>query len=70
MPAGWVWDESLYAGSSSYYDRGRVPYPQGLHDAFAAVTDLRGSPRRPCWWPGNRDALPRADIAACAATIR
>lgn len=45
MPEGWVWDETLFAGSSEYYERGRIPYPPGLHDAFAAVADLRGSPR-------------------------
>ncbi len=45
MPEGWVWDESLFAGSSAFYDRGRIPYPPGLRDAFAAVADLRGSPR-------------------------
>ncbi|MGH3300474.1 MAG: class I SAM-dependent methyltransferase [Streptosporangiaceae bacterium] len=45
MPEGWVWDESLFAGSSAIYDRGRIPYPPGLRDAFAAVADLRGSPR-------------------------
>jgi ubiquinone/menaquinone biosynthesis C-methylase UbiE len=45
MPEGWVWDESLFLGSSAYYEGGRIPYPPGLHDAFAAVADLRGSPR-------------------------
>jgi SAM-dependent methyltransferase len=45
MPEGWVWDESLFAGSSAFYDRGRIPYPAGLRDAFAAAADLRGSPR-------------------------
>lgn len=45
MPEGWAWDETLFAGSSEYYDRGRIPYPPGLHDAFAAAADLRGSPR-------------------------
>jgi SAM-dependent methyltransferase len=45
MPEGWVWDESLFAGSSAFYDRGRIPYPPGLRDAFADVADLRGSPR-------------------------
>jgi SAM-dependent methyltransferase len=45
MPEGWVWDETLFAGSSEYYDRGRIPYPPGLCDAFAAVADLAGSPR-------------------------
>jgi len=32
-------------GTASYYDRGRLPYPPGLHDAFAAVAELSGSPR-------------------------
>lgn len=45
MPEGWVWDESLFAGSAAFYDRGRIPYPPGLHDAFASVADLRGAPR-------------------------
>lgn len=45
MPEGWAWDESLFAGSSVFYDRGRIPYPVGLRDAFADVADLRGSPR-------------------------
>ncbi len=45
MPEGWVWDESLFAGSSAFYERGRIPYPPGLREAFAAVADLRGSPR-------------------------
>jgi SAM-dependent methyltransferase len=45
VPEGWVWDESLFAGSSPFYDRGRIPYPAGLRDAFAAAADLHGSPR-------------------------
>jgi SAM-dependent methyltransferase len=45
MPKGWVWDETLFAGSAAFYDRGRVPYPPGLRDAFAATADLHGSPR-------------------------
>ncbi len=45
MPDGWVWDESLFAGSAAFYSRGRIPYPQGLRDAFAAMADLRGAPR-------------------------
>jgi SAM-dependent methyltransferase len=45
MPEGWAWDESLFAGSSVFYDRGRIPYPPRLRDAFAEVADLRGSPR-------------------------
>ncbi len=45
MPEGWAWDDSLFAGSSLFYDRGRIPYPPGLRDAFADMADLRGSPR-------------------------
>jgi SAM-dependent methyltransferase len=45
MPEGWVWDETLFAGSAPYYDRGRVGYPPGLRDAFAAIADVQGSPR-------------------------
>jgi SAM-dependent methyltransferase len=45
MPEGWEWDESLFAGSSAFYDRGRIPYPPGLHDAFADAANLHGSPR-------------------------
>lgn len=45
MPEGWAWDESLFAGSSVFYDRGRIPYPAGLRDAFADAAELHGSPR-------------------------
>lgn len=45
MPEGWSWDSTLFAGSSAFYDRGRIPYPPGLRDAFAAMADLRRSPR-------------------------
>lgn len=45
MPEGWAWDESLFGGSAPFYERGRIPYPPGLHDAFADVADLDGRPR-------------------------
>lgn len=45
MPEGWVWDETLFAGSAEFYDRGRIPYPAGLAEAFAGLADLHGSPR-------------------------
>lgn len=45
MPEGWEWDESLFRGAAPYYVRGRLPYPAGLHDAFAAGAELDGSPR-------------------------
>lgn len=40
-----MWDESLFAGSSEFYDRGRLPYPPALAGAFAELADLDGSPR-------------------------
>ena len=45
MPEGWEWDETLFEGSAPYYAQGRLPYPSGLHDAFAGALDLSGSPR-------------------------
>ena len=45
MPDGWRWDETLFAGSAAFYERGRLPYPPGLHDAFAGVAELDGRPR-------------------------
>ncbi len=45
MPQGWQWDETLFRGSAAYYARGRLPYPAGLHDAFAAAARLDGAPR-------------------------
>jgi SAM-dependent methyltransferase len=37
MPAGWEWDESLFAGAAGHYDRGRLPYAPGLPGAVAAL---------------------------------
>jgi SAM-dependent methyltransferase len=45
LPEGWEWDETLFEGAAAYYRQGRVPYPSGLHDAFAGALDLSGSPR-------------------------
>lgn len=44
MPVGWEWDETLFAGSAPYYERGRVPYAPGLAGALAEMlgTDGRG----------------------------
>jgi SAM-dependent methyltransferase len=41
---GWEWDPSLYAGSATYYARGRLPYPRELADAIreALQLDSRG----------------------------
>src|SRR6478736_560014 len=45
MPAGWEWDETLYAGSAEYYERGRLPYPADLADRLASALVLDGSGR-------------------------
>ena len=45
MPAGWEWDETLYAGSAEYYERGRLPYPADLADRLASALGLDGSGR-------------------------
>jgi len=45
MPRGWQWDPTLFGGSARHYRRGRLPYPPGLHDAFAGAADLSGAPR-------------------------
>ena len=45
MPEGWEWDETLYAGSAQYYERGRLPYPADLADRLASALGLDGSGR-------------------------
>ena len=42
---GWQWDPSLYAGSASYYVRGRVAYPRALIDAVVDELRLDGTGR-------------------------
>jgi SAM-dependent methyltransferase len=37
---GWRWDETLFRGTAPYYLQGRIPYPDGLHDAFAGAAFL------------------------------
>jgi SAM-dependent methyltransferase len=44
-PSGWEWDETLYAGSAEYYERGRLPYPAGLDEVAAAALGLDGTGR-------------------------
>jgi SAM-dependent methyltransferase len=41
----WRWDPSLYAGSASYYARGRVPYPAELIDCLVGELALDGRGR-------------------------
>lgn len=45
MTADWHWDETLFAGSAPYYERGRLPYAPGLAEALAAVLRLDGGGR-------------------------
>jgi len=40
MTADWSWDETLFAGSAPYYERGRLPYAAGLAEALAAALGL------------------------------
>ena len=42
MADGWVWDETLYAGSAPYYAAGRLPYPRELGERIAAEADVGG----------------------------
>jgi SAM-dependent methyltransferase len=43
--SGWVWDESLYSGSASYYARGRLPYPPEIGDVLRETLHLDGPGR-------------------------
>ncbi|WP_419993020.1 class I SAM-dependent methyltransferase [Streptomyces boninensis] len=44
MIEGWEWDETLFAGTAAYYERGRLPYAPGLAEAIAGALrpDRRG----------------------------
>jgi SAM-dependent methyltransferase len=44
-PAGWEWDQSLYAGAAQYYLAGRMPYPAELGDVLAGALGLDGTGR-------------------------
>src|SRR5260221_1616375 len=41
----WEWDETLYAGTAAYYDRGRLPNAPGLAEAFEKALGLDGRGR-------------------------
>jgi SAM-dependent methyltransferase len=43
VASGWTWDETLFAGTAPYYERGRLPYAPGLADAFARALNLARS---------------------------
>ena len=42
---GWEWDPTLYAGSATYYVRGRVTYPPALVSTLRDELDLDGTGR-------------------------
>lgn len=45
MTHGWVWDETLFAGTAAHYARGRSPYAPGLVTLLADVLGLDGTGR-------------------------
>ncbi|MFJ5226386.1 class I SAM-dependent methyltransferase [Streptomyces sp. NPDC088400] len=45
MVKGWEWDDTLFLGSASYYQRGRLPYAPGLPDVLAENLMLDGRGR-------------------------
>lgn len=45
MIAGWAWDDTLFAGTAAYYERGRLPYALGLADVLADALKLDGHGR-------------------------
>ncbi|MCX5315801.1 class I SAM-dependent methyltransferase [Streptomyces sp. NBC_00154] len=45
MAADWEWDDTLFSGTASYYQRGRLPYAPGLTNVLAKVLKLDGRGR-------------------------
>jgi SAM-dependent methyltransferase len=41
----WEWDETLFAGSATYYEQGRLPNAPGLAEAFEKALELDGRGR-------------------------
>ena len=41
----WRWDPTLFEGAAPYYERGRLPYPERLAEAFQRALELDGSGR-------------------------
>jgi hypothetical protein len=39
MPDGWQWDQTLFRGSATYYERGRLPYAAGFADVVAEALE-------------------------------
>ena len=55
----WTWDESLFAGAASYYERGRLPYSPALADVFEHAVGLDGRGRLLDIGCGGRAPSPR-----------
>ncbi|WP_380282036.1 class I SAM-dependent methyltransferase [Kitasatospora purpeofusca] len=45
MTADWQWDDTLFAGTATYYRQGRLPYAPGLVAALAEALRLDGRGR-------------------------
>jgi len=45
MPDGWRWDQTLFRGSATYYERGRLPYAPSFADVVAEALGLDGRGR-------------------------
>lgn len=45
MAEGWVWDETLFAGTAAFYTRGRLPYAPALVPVLGGVLGLDGTGR-------------------------
>ena len=45
MPENWDWDETLYLGSATYYQRGRLPYVPALPNLLSEILMLDGQGR-------------------------
>ncbi len=45
MSTDWTWDETLFAGAASHYEKGRLPYPAGIAAAMKDALDLDATGR-------------------------
>ncbi len=45
MPDSWRWDQSLFRGSATYYEQGRLAYAPGYTEQLAKILALDGSGR-------------------------
>lgn len=43
MSSGWMWDDSIFAGTARYYEQGRLPYAPGFANAFTEALGANGT---------------------------